>query len=128
MNRFNIYDAHGKKIGEMKDAATDSYDVPETKSDKKRRELEEQQKQYSTSCWIIGIGIAVLMWAIILAVYGTKGGAADIMAVIWGVTVVGSFLLSAISGILMMGRLNIIFAAIAWGNVAILVLGIISGI
>lgn len=120
MNRLNVYDEHGKKIGEIRDAANEGRDetAEEEESRRKDEAFEARHKRYFPAYWTIGFGIAILMW--IILILGHQAPAGIVIA-----TIIGSFILSAV---FYRTPLNIIFAAIAWGNIAIIVLGIVLSI
>jgi len=136
VSRFNIYDRYGNKTGEIREEGADHYypSEEEIKRREKEAEWEEREKRYKVVCWIIGLGIAVLMWVIPSIFYShyyqggkTEYEIANNVAKIILVTIIGSFIMAVLlrrKGVL--NPLSIIFLAIALGNIVLAVLGLVG--
>ena len=110
-----------------------SYDQSETSSGGYYQSKEEGgEKKHRTICWIIiGFVIATLMWIIPLIYVNHYYGDVEVddrtavhIVLIIIATIIGSFILSAVSAMLNGRALCIMFAAVAFGNIALFMLAI----
>lgn len=135
MNEFEVFDKDGHKIGEIREAGGGSgYECELSKEERERQRWEaEQVKKYKAVSYIIGFGIAALMWVIptIYVNHFYRGGKtehqiANDMAMAILATIIGSLILSGIFR--RQPVIRMIFAAIAWGNIVLVVLGLVGAL